>query len=179
VQTGRAIVTQPTTREELAQHLQQLLHLHALRQQQRGSVDRFQSPATSQFLHSTVAQLWSQGQAAVYTLAWDGRPAAADLVLLGGETAYAYLAGWDPALAAVSPGNLLQQWIVQDVLRRGCRVLDLLDSAADYGHRWRGKMQPTADIQIQPRVPTGTPGISLSGEAMRAWLKSSLHLNGM
>jgi CelD/BcsL family acetyltransferase involved in cellulose biosynthesis len=176
---GDYVVRRTESRSDLRSRFNQLLNLHAHRQTQRHGVNRFQTTASEAFLRETLDELWQVGQGTVFSLEVAGQVLAADLVFCGGETAYAYLAGWNTTWARYAPGNLLQQAVLQQLIRDGYRTYDLLDSPANYARHWRGHFHPSLEIRVQAQPKVGTPGISIPGEAMRAWLKTSITLNGM
>jgi len=176
---GDYSIRRTESRTHLRQQFHQLLTLHSHRQTHRQGVDRFQSHVQEEFLRETTEALWLVGQGTIFTLELAGQTLAADLVYFGGETAYAYLAGWNPTWARYSPGNLLQQALLTQLMHDGYRTYDLLDSPANYARHWRGRPRPALEIRVQAQPKVGTPGISIPGEAMRAWLKTSITLNGM
>ena len=176
---GDFSIRRTDSRDHLRQQFHQLLTLHSHRQIHRQGVDRFHSRAQEEFLRETTEALWRVGQGTIFTLEVAGHTIAADLVFFGGETAYAYLAGWNSTWGKYSPGNLLQHAVLTHLMNDGYRTYDLLDSPPGYARHWRGVLRPALEIRVQAQPKIGTPGISISGEAMRAWLKTSIMLNGM
>ncbi len=90
------------------------------------------SPFFTQALHD----LGANGQAAILSLDIDGAPAAFDVFVMNGSTAYAILGCFEPELSRYSPGQLLTQHGCQWALESGYSRIDLQLGADEYKLRW-------------------------------------------
>jgi CelD/BcsL family acetyltransferase involved in cellulose biosynthesis len=71
--------------------------------------------------------------------------------LFGRTTLFCYLQGYDPALAALSPGTYLMFAVMEDAIRAGANKFDLLRGEEVYKQHWRARSETTYRIQL-PRA---------------------------
>ena len=53
-----------------------------------------------------------------------------------GETAYAYLGGFDPASSKFSPGSVLMEFSIERAILEGVRDYDFLRNQEEYKYLW-------------------------------------------
>lgn len=122
--------------------LQALLDLHAHRWTARGEEGVLAS-APVQRLHRLAAPaLLRAGLLRLHLLTLDGRTAAAHYGFLRGRRAYSYIHGFAPELAAFGPSTLLLAAVMEDAVRAGAEVFDLLRGQEPYKYDWGASDQP-------------------------------------
>jgi CelD/BcsL family acetyltransferase involved in cellulose biosynthesis len=87
---GRAVLHWADSSETRAQTLDILIDLHQRRRRQLGQPGCFASPAMTAFVRWAAESLIPAGRLAACWLALDGRPAAAEFLLLGDQRVYSY-----------------------------------------------------------------------------------------
>ncbi|MEJ1159868.1 GNAT family N-acetyltransferase [Prosthecomicrobium sp. N25] len=110
--------------------------LHGSRWRERGEAGVLADPRVIAFQREALAGLAAAGLARLAVLAIDGRPAGAYYGLRTVGRAYAYIGGFDPAFAAVSPGTILLGDAIAAARAEGLEVFDFLRGAEAYKYRW-------------------------------------------
>jgi len=111
------------------------------------------SPTTQAMFRSVLAEAWAAGALSFSRLTLDGRPIAMLTTLLDGTAGFSFKTTYDEALAAYSPGVLLQRHNLDVVEALG---LAWVDSCAAPGH-------PMIDSLWTERRRLGWYALSLSG----------------
>ncbi len=148
--TGRARLVSARTPEQLAVGFGLLVDLHSRRWADRGVDGIFTSPEHFAFHRAASERLLAAGQLRIAWLELDGRPAAAEYSLVGGNTIYAYQSGLDPSMAEHEPGNLALVCMLQEGIAGGITTLDFLRGNETYKAHWRALPQPMHDVRILP-----------------------------
>ena len=78
----------------------------------------------------------------------DGKPVAALLAFLYGQSALYYQAGWDPnsPVASLSPGVVLMAHSISDAITHGCRYFEFLRGDEAYKSRWTTTYRRTVTL---------------------------------
>ena len=82
----------------------------------------------------------------------DQRPVSVDLVLLANGTMHSWIGRFDPAVAAFSPGHLLQCAGIDWAAEHGHPRIDLLVGDDDYKRRWATGSYGTVDVTAVRRT---------------------------
>ena len=130
--TPRANFRVPRDADELRTAYAILVDLHQRRRRMLGEPGYFDSPDLAAFLEEATGLLFAEGNVVVPWLEIDGVPAAAEYLLLGGGTVFAYQCGMNPDLAAISPGSLAQTAVIRWAVRSGFMRYDLLRGDEPY-----------------------------------------------
>ena len=110
-----------------------LFDLHDLRFRERGDATAFTGPSLRAFHARLAADLASRGELALSFLTLGGRDVAAHYGFRFGGKLYHFQGGFDPALAAKSPGTALQMLVLEeDVFGAGLAEYDFLDGDESY-----------------------------------------------
>ena len=135
----------------------------------------------TEFVRRSVSDLAANGKAEIVTLARNGSPVAAGILLRHGRRAYFFKIAYDEAAAKMSPGVQL----CLDITRHLCTdpTVDDADSTAITNHPmidhiWRGRLQ-VADVLV-PTRPGAFPfhcyaGIISAHRAAREAARRVLH----
>ncbi len=102
--------------------------------------------ATHQFYKNVAAWAASRGMLRLAFLRLDGRPIAADFVLLDGGRTYDVKGGYDPAYRKLSPGLVLQGLLIEWARDQGCRTHELLGDAEPWKLEWTDQVRPRFDV---------------------------------
>ncbi len=96
---------------------------------------RFMDDRMEAFFREMAAALAAAGEAALWMLWLEDRPAAALFCLEYDRTVGLYNSGFDPGARALSPGVVLIARTIEDAIARGCRRYDFLrgDEPYKYG----------------------------------------------
>jgi CelD/BcsL family acetyltransferase involved in cellulose biosynthesis len=94
------------------------------------------SADVQRFQRTAVAAMSAGGIARLFGLRIGDRRAAAMLVLHDAWAAYHYIAGFDPALGAVSPGTILIAHAIDRAHDDGLAEFDFLRGAEPYKYRF-------------------------------------------
>ena len=95
-------------------------------------------------------------------LEYEGRPAAIEYSLTGGDTVYYYQSGLDPAMAEESPGWVALGATLRDAIAEGYRMYDFARRRAVQGvpGRRAGAAGTTADRRAQFVGAHAPPGVA-------------------
>jgi CelD/BcsL family acetyltransferase involved in cellulose biosynthesis len=126
------------------------------------------------FHRDAAPQLKAAGALALYRISTPPRKAggaratrAVLLCLLDGTRTYAYLGGFDPALARYSPGLLLYRHAIGETLARGAREFDFLRGDEHYKYDFGPVDRPTLRLVVRRRGLRGALARSI-GRAERS-----------
>ncbi len=132
---GGMAIEEPTG-SSLERWLETLFVLHAARWASRGEKGVLASPEVQRFQREAVTTLAASGIARIYGLRVGDRPAAAMLVLRDAWAAYYYIGGFDPELAAFSPGTVLIAHAIDRSHADGLCEFDFLRGREEYKYRF-------------------------------------------
>ena len=95
--------------------------------------------AVKRFHADIVREFRAAGTLRLCRMEVDGAPAASIYGFRGGSTIYVYLTGYDRAMAAVSPGMLIIEWLLERAIEEGCTEVDFLRQKEAYKYLWGAK----------------------------------------
>jgi CelD/BcsL family acetyltransferase involved in cellulose biosynthesis len=122
---------------EIDGFLSALFRLHGVRWQTRAAQPGvLQDAAVRAFHRCAVPALSRAGIVRLYELRVGGEVAGCYYGLLDRGRAYAYIGGFDPRFAAISPGGLLLAHAIDEARREGCREFHFLRGQEAYKYEW-------------------------------------------
>jgi CelD/BcsL family acetyltransferase involved in cellulose biosynthesis len=171
--SGRAVLRWVEHARELPSAMELLVDLHQRRRRALGQPGCFASPRFAAFYHEVAPALFRAGQAQFYGLELDGKPAAAEFLLVGDGVLYVYQGGVDPEALDHKPGYLLCFAIVQRAIAQGYRALDFLRGDEPYKSHLRAEPRPSLTWRV---VPDRTAAqmrhhLWLAGNNVKQWIK--------
>jgi CelD/BcsL family acetyltransferase involved in cellulose biosynthesis len=114
-----------------------LFLLHGVRWQSRDAQPGVLHDAAVRAFHRcAVPALSREGIARLYELRVGGEIAGCYYGLLDRGRAYAYIGGFDPRFAAISPGGLLLAHAIDEARREDCREFHFLRGQEAYKYEW-------------------------------------------
>lgn len=122
--------------------LDRLFALHAARWQAKGEPGVLADPAVRAFHHRAAPRLDAAGLLRFYGLACAGDWVALLYGLSAKGRFHHYIGGYDPALAAASPGSLLLAHALDRATEEGCILFDFLRGREPYKYRWGARDRP-------------------------------------
>lgn len=131
--TGRIVSGRDLAPAPWFAHLERL---HGARWRARGETGVLEDAAAAAFHREALGNMLDAGLARLYGLEIDGRMAGVYYGFLHSGVAYAYLGGFDPNDAWLSPGTLLMGHAIAEAAREGASELDLLRGSEPYKHAW-------------------------------------------
>ena len=132
------ITFETATAATLPEFLDALFRLHSARWELRQESGMLSTEAIRNFHRQVAAGFQQSGHLRVHGLRYCGDIAAVVYSFLSRGTAYAYLGGFDPALARFSPGAVLMEYSVASALAEGAREYDFLRKREEYKYQWGG-----------------------------------------
>jgi len=88
------------------------------------------------FHRATLPLVAAAGLTRCRVLTFAGRPAGAYYGFVDRGRAYAYIGGFDPLLADMSPGSILMGHAIEDAISEGAQVFDFLRGREAYKYGW-------------------------------------------
>jgi CelD/BcsL family acetyltransferase involved in cellulose biosynthesis len=139
-----------TTHQELGDGLEALFRLHHRRWDRRGGSGALDD-TTERLLRDVTGRESRSERHRLFTLARDGQFIACYLCAAAGGQVTPVQLGFDPATAALSPGNLVVLAALEDAFARGDRRFDFGPGAEPYKLRFADKDEPLAWTTLVPR----------------------------
>lgn len=133
---GRVEVERVTGGEALEARLEEAFALERRGWKARNGTAITQDPRTHGFYRQLAAHAARGGELALYVLRLDGNAIAFQYGLQVGARYLAMKPGYDEAYADVSPGQLLTESVIEDLIPRGVRELDLLGDESAAKREW-------------------------------------------
>jgi CelD/BcsL family acetyltransferase involved in cellulose biosynthesis len=150
LQTGRARMIMTTNEQDLPAAFDLLVQLHTKRWQSRGEGGIFAEPGVVEFHRDAMSRLLAADQLRLASLEIDGRPAASEYCIGGGNTLYSYQSGLDPEMISHEPGAILVVATIQDLFQHGAAGIDFLRGDEPYKLDWRAVARPLHDVRVLP-----------------------------
>lgn len=178
--TGRATLHTTDRLDKLPEAMNILVELHQRRRTMLSEEGCFASPRFLGFHNDVVPELLRRGQAQIFWLEIDGRPAAAEYHLMGNGILYAYQSGVEPALMEHQPGKLIYLAILRQAIEHGYRVFDFLRGDEAYKARFGAKPRPCVEYRAVPcrTVAQLRHGIWLAGRHLKKWAEKGMGIKG-
>ncbi|MDQ6666332.1 MAG: GNAT family N-acetyltransferase, partial [Acidobacteriota bacterium] len=107
------------TAETLPEFLEALFQLHSARWELRHEPGMLCSDRIRNFHRQVASGFQLSGSLRVHGLRQNGTIGAVVYSFVTGTTAYAYLGGFDPALARLSPGSMLMEFSIERAIQEG------------------------------------------------------------
>lgn len=127
------------SRDTLDEYLDAFFRLHAARWEARRETGVLASASLRHFHREVATGFLEDGALRFYGLRFDGAIKAVIYAFLSRGRVYAYLSGFDPALAQFSPGSLLLEFAMGSAARENAREFDFLREPESFKHQWGAK----------------------------------------
>jgi CelD/BcsL family acetyltransferase involved in cellulose biosynthesis len=121
---------------DLEQHLSTLFRLHAERWETRRQHGVLSTERLQSFHRDAAGRLQSRGVLRLYSLRLDGLTIAVQYNFLAGRRSYAYLAGFCPEVAKLSPGAVLLAHSIEQAIGEGACEFDFLRKGEAFKYQW-------------------------------------------
>ena len=166
--TGTAQVVNVTEPAEVAAAFEQFLEMERRSWKGEGGTAILSSKRDTVFARRLIGDLAARGEASVALLQLDGRPIAAQVLIYQGRHAFTWKTSFDPDHARFSPGVLLVDRIITQLLDSG--AVDTVDSCAR-GDSFMGQLlsarKPMVDL-VASAVPRTSPAYRAVSGYLRA-----------
>jgi CelD/BcsL family acetyltransferase involved in cellulose biosynthesis len=117
--------------------MKNLFRLHVMRWGRRGQLGVCADPLVQNFHMTAARRLLEAGMLRLYSLRLDGTTLAVCYCFTANSIAYAYLSGFDPDHAQLSPGTQLLDYAIRSAVREGGREFHFLRGEEAYKSAWR------------------------------------------
>ncbi|HUY32418.1 MAG TPA: GNAT family N-acetyltransferase [Pirellulales bacterium] len=172
--TGRAVRKSVESEEELPRGLAVLRDLHQRRRASLGDRGCFASPRFDGFLTEVARRFLALGELRLHWVELDGRPVAAQIDFVSGDTYYNYQSGIAPDAMADKPGWLIQMASLKDAIDEGLPAYDFLRGDEPYKASWRAERHALMELRIVGRRPAARlrHRAWLAGARVKRWLRA-------
>jgi len=176
--SGRATVHEVRSLADLDRAIEVMIELHQKRWRAAGQAGCFNSPAFAAFHRAVMPEMLQAGSLRLSWLEVDGRPAAAEYDLAGGDVVYAYQSGFDPELRDLEPGRVLGMAAIRRAIEQGFRGYDLLRGDEPYKAHWRARPRKSIELRVVPdrAGALARHNLWLVGSKVKGWIKRGWHL---
>ena len=134
-----------------------------------GQASPFANRSYAGFHQEVIEQLAPEGIARLYLLAFDGRPVAFQYGFLYREKYYDFQNGFDARIREHSPGDVLLQLILNDLIRQKVKEFDFLRGDESYKAFFADQQRRTESTLVCRR-----PGAAYLGEWLRTRIASAV-----
>jgi hypothetical protein len=128
--------------------LEQLILLHNSRWDDKRNAGVLREKNIQNFHHEVAKSIYGKQMVRVFTLNFNGQAIASYYVFLHGNTAYAYLGGFDPGMSEFSPGAVALYYIILAVAKKGYEYIDFMRGEEVYKQYWRVEKELNYSIKI-------------------------------
>jgi CelD/BcsL family acetyltransferase involved in cellulose biosynthesis len=156
------------SRDDLDEAWPLLTELHQKRQRSLRHAGCFSNPRFDGFLREAAERFLELGLLRLQWLTIGGRPAAAQLDFVGGDTQYHYLSGMEPELLAERPGRLGMLAMLHRAQAEGLRTYDFLRGDHRYKSDWLAEPTPIVEWRIAAATWRGRLDLRLTTANWRA-----------
>ena len=133
--------------ENLSEYIDSFMELHQKRHNSKGELGKFFTKARKEKFQELSKLLCEAGMLRIEMLEIDSQLAAINFMLEWNNKKYNYLSGMNSAFSNLKPGKILIYYMIQDAIKKGCRVFDFLQGDEDYKYFWTNK-----EIQLYSAV---------------------------
>jgi CelD/BcsL family acetyltransferase involved in cellulose biosynthesis len=174
--TGRAVLHEVKNAVELARCFTLLIDLHQRRRESLGQRGCFRSAAFTAFHRDLCEQMLEDGRLRMLWMEIEGRTAAVEYGIVGGDTVYYYQGGFDPDLADERPGWLSFSGSLHQAIDEGYRKFDFLRGDEQYKASWHAEPQPLVQVRVVGRrAAARARNVAWrTGECLRGWARQKL-----
>ena len=109
-------------------------------------------PIVREFHLSAAQRMFDAGMLRLYLLRVGNSVAAAYHGFTAKRTAYAYLSGFDPAFAELSPGTQIVAHAIEEAVREGAREFHFLRGGEAYKYAWGAVDRPNTILTLRRRT---------------------------
>ncbi|MCC7083576.1 MAG: GNAT family N-acetyltransferase [Pirellulales bacterium] len=178
IQSGKVILRTAPRDCDAESAFDILVDLHQRRWQSRGLPGCFRSQQFSGFHRDVWQSLAAAGQARIYWLEMDGKPLAADYVLLSGKTMCGYQSGIDPDRLSMQPGQLMNSTAIRAALESGFTTYDFLRGDEPYKAHLGAQRHEMFAVRVVPQTAEARLRYAAwnAGRQMRGWAKRGLQV---
>lgn len=141
-------IVETATPGTLTEFLDDLFRLHTTRWSQSGQPGVLHDESTRNFHRDCAPDLLAEGVLKIHRMRLGGQTLAILYSFWERETVFAYMQGFDPAYASLSPGTQLMFAVIEEAQNQGFRTFDFLRGHESYKQHWRAAPQPTYRITI-------------------------------
>jgi len=160
---SNAVVRLVTTEEELDRGFEILRNLHQRRHVSAGKAGCFASARFTRFHREMAGTFLAAGKLRLQWIELHGEPIAAEYDFIGGNTAYYYQSGMEPAQFNQSPGSLSLIASISRAIEQGYRTFDMLRGDEEYKAVWGARPVPMSEVRVA--------GLGISSRLHhRAWI---------
>ena len=124
--------------ENYREHLLDLFRLHRERWKERHETGMFANPAIRGFHLDVAAGFMPAGMLRSYRMRYQGETISVWYGFASRGRYYAYLTGFDPEFARLSPGQVLLAHSMKSAIAEGAGSYDFLRKTEDFKYRWGG-----------------------------------------
>lgn len=176
IKTDRAALRSVERLDELERAMDVLIDLHQRRRNMLSDGGCFASQRFLGFYRDVLPDLFRQGQLRFYCLEIDGKPAAAEFLLVGGGVLYGYQTGVAPEAMKHQPGKLLNLTIIRRAIADGYRAVDFLRGDEPYKSRFGARPRPSVEYRVAPSkaVAQIRHNLWLAGSSVKQWVKKGM-----
>lgn len=153
LESDRAEWHRVESKSDLDRAWEVLVDLHQRRRQSLGEPGCFASQTFHDFHREVVDLLVERNALRMSWMELDGKPAAAEYHLAGGDTTYAYQGGVDPERLDDEPGRLSTILCLRHAIQEGHRQIDFLRGDEPYKAHWRATPRQTLNYRVIPNRP--------------------------
>ncbi len=172
--SGRAVTRRVTNREELPELYSMLIELHQKRRESLGEQGCFADKRFTSYHREVIERFFELGRLRLQSVLVDGRPAAIEYDLIGGDTIYFYQSGIEPELLDQRPGWMGTIGALRSAIAEGYKTFDFMRGDEAYKASWGAKAVPTMETRIvAPRASSQVRHNAWrAGQQMRRWAKA-------
>lgn len=136
-----------TAEDDLEPWVERFITLHRLASAEK---DAFMTPAMAHFFHRLARTMAQAGWLALAFIEIEGEPAATCFNFAFHDRIWVYNSGFDPTRHAhLSPGIVLNSYLIEDAIARGYRIFDFLQGNEVYKYRFGAIDARVMKITIQ------------------------------
>lgn len=132
------------------EYIEALFALHRARWASKNDKGMLDGSAMETFHSRAAKNFWAAGLVRLYALRFNDKIVSIIYALRRGSTAYSYLGGFDPALARFSPGSILLEYAMQQLLLEGATEFDFLRGDEPYKATWGARPYTTYRLLLRP-----------------------------
>jgi CelD/BcsL family acetyltransferase involved in cellulose biosynthesis len=149
-ETGKVSVTRADA-ATLDEFMHEFFRLHENRWQQLAGYGVCSDPAVRRFHLAAARRMLEAGVLRLYLLQLGDTTLAAYYGFTAKGSAYAYLSGFDPDYAALSPGAQIVGHAIEEAVREGAREFHFLRGGESYKYAWGAVDRPNTSRCLRRR----------------------------